>query len=231
MRRILALVLCIVLFLIPVRAANAANRVHTTAEVKANGECHVTIEADIRLDDPARGLKFPLGKDIHSVTLNGTAAPLTQSGGITSVNLSQLDGKTGMYSCTISFVVNSVVAMDENDKQIVTVPLLYGFPYNVEEMSFSVTFPREFTTVPSFFSGYHGQDIERQMNATISGAVVYGSVAQVLKDIQQRDHQDMTRAVAPLKQAKDAVKVDTSDLDIDGVVAAIKAIIATKVKA
>ena len=57
------------------------------------------------------------------------------------------------------------------------------------------------------------------------------NLAQVLKDIQQRDHQDMTRAVAPLKQAKDAVKVDTSNLDIDGVVAAIKAIIATKVKA
>ena len=55
--------------------------------------------------------------------------------------------------------------------------------------------------------------------------------AQVLKEIQQRDHQDMTRAVAPLKQAKDAVKVDTSDLDIDGVVAAIKTIIAGKVKA
>ena len=57
------------------------------------------------------------------------------------------------------------------------------------------------------------------------------NLAQVLKEIQQRDHQDMTRAVAPLKQAKDAVKVDTSDLDIDGVVAAIKAIIAGKVKA
>ena len=57
------------------------------------------------------------------------------------------------------------------------------------------------------------------------------NLAQVLKEIQQRDHQDMTRAVAPLKQAKDAVKVDTSDLDIDGVVAAIKTIIAGKVKA
>ena len=57
------------------------------------------------------------------------------------------------------------------------------------------------------------------------------NLAQVLKDIQQRDHQDTTRAVAPLKQAKDAVKVDTSNLDIDGVVAAIREIIAAKVKA
>ena len=57
------------------------------------------------------------------------------------------------------------------------------------------------------------------------------NLVQVLKEIQQRDHQDTTRAVAPLKQAKDAVKVDTSDLDIDGVVAAIREIIAAKVKA
>ena len=123
MRRLIALVLCIFLFALPVRAANAAPRVTTTAVVNANGECHVTIEADIRLDDPARGLKFPLGEDIHSVTLNGAPAALKQSGGITSVNLSHLDGKTGLYSCTISFVLNSVVETDEDGKKLVTVPL------------------------------------------------------------------------------------------------------------
>ena len=53
--------------------------------------------------------------------------------------------------------------------------------------------------------------------------------AQVLKEIQQRDYQDTHRAVAPLKQAKDAVRVDTSDLDIEGVVAAILEIIGKKV--
>ena len=98
MRRILALVICIFLFILPVNAANTATSVRTTAKVNANGACEVTIEADIRLDEPARGLKFPLGKDIQSVTLNGTSAPVTQSEGITSVNLSHLDGKTGLYS-------------------------------------------------------------------------------------------------------------------------------------
>ena len=53
--------------------------------------------------------------------------------------------------------------------------------------------------------------------------------AQVLKEIQQRDYQDSHRAVAPLKQAKDAVLLDTSELDIDGVIAAMKEIIAKKV--
>ena len=53
--------------------------------------------------------------------------------------------------------------------------------------------------------------------------------AQVLKEIQQRDYQDTHREVAPLKMSRDSIKVDTSDLDIDGVVAAIKEIVAKKV--
>ena len=52
---------------------------------------------------------------------------------------------------------------------------------------------------------------------------------QVLKDIQQRDYQDSHRPIAPLKQAKDAVLLDTSELDIEGVVTAMKEIIAKKV--
>ena len=52
---------------------------------------------------------------------------------------------------------------------------------------------------------------------------------QVLKDVQQRDYQDTHRPIAPLKQAEDAVLVDSSDLDIDGVVAAIKAVAAGKI--
>ena len=55
------------------------------------------------------------------------------------------------------------------------------------------------------------------------------NLSQILKEIQQRDHQDMNRAIAPLKQAKDAVKVDTSNLDIDGVVEAIKTVVKDKI--
>lgn len=52
---------------------------------------------------------------------------------------------------------------------------------------------------------------------------------QVLKEIQDRDYQDSHREIAPLKQARDAVLLDTSELDIDGVVAAIKTIVAGRI--
>lgn len=54
---------------------------------------------------------------------------------------------------------------------------------------------------------------------------------KILEQIQQRDYQDTHREIAPLKMARDSVKLDTSDLDIDGVIAAMKDIIAKKVKA
>ncbi|MGF0313492.1 (d)CMP kinase [Rhodococcus sp. IEGM1428] len=39
----------------------------------------------------------------------------------------------------------------------------------------------------------------------------------VLADVQRRDHADSTRAVSPLRPAEDSVIVDTSELDLDGV--------------
>ena len=51
----------------------------------------------------------------------------------------------------------------------------------------------------------------------------------VLKQIQQRDYQDSHRAIAPLKMARDSIKVDSSELDIEGVLTHIKAIIQEKI--
>jgi cytidylate kinase len=50
-------------------------------------------------------------------------------------------------------------------------------------------------------------------------------LAEIEKDIIDRDYRDMHRETSPLKQAEDAVLLDTSELDIDGVVAAMKDII------
>ena len=51
---------------------------------------------------------------------------------------------------------------------------------------------------------------------------------EVLADVKQRDYQDTHRAAAPLKQAEDAVLLDTSELDFEQSLAAMKEIIAAK---
>ena len=44
---------------------------------------------------------------------------------------------------------------------------------------------------------------------------------EIAKDIEDRDYRDMNRNVAPLKQAEDAVYIDSSEMSIDEVVAEI----------
>ena len=51
----------------------------------------------------------------------------------------------------------------------------------------------------------------------------------VLKEIIQRDYQDTHREIAPLKMARDSIKLDTSELNIEGVLAEMKKIIAEKI--
>ena len=51
----------------------------------------------------------------------------------------------------------------------------------------------------------------------------------ILKEIKQRDYQDTHREIAPLKLARDSIKVDTSDMDIDQVVGEIRRIVGEKI--
>ena len=51
----------------------------------------------------------------------------------------------------------------------------------------------------------------------------------VLKEIRQRDYQDTHREIAPLKMARDSVKVDTSDMNLEQAVETIRQIVAKKV--
>lgn len=65
----------------------------------------------------------------------------------------------------------------------------------------------------------HQELLERGQSVTLEG---------VCADIERRDRQDTTRAVAPLRQAEDAVLLDTSALDLRQSVEAVLRIIAEK---
>lgn len=51
------------------------------------------------------------------------------------------------------------------------------------------------------------------------------TLANVEREVIERDERDMNRAIAPLKQAEDAVRVDTSAMTIEEVVCYLKNLI------
>jgi len=53
---------------------------------------------------------------------------------------------------------------------------------------------------------------------------------EVLCDINERDHRDSTRTLAPLRRAEDAYAIDTSYLSIDAILEKILSYITSKKK-
>jgi cytidylate kinase len=52
--------------------------------------------------------------------------------------------------------------------------------------------------------------------------------ADVLENLRERDRIDSSRALAPLRPAEDAIVLDTTDMSIDGVIAAIESLAAAR---
>ena len=88
---------------------------------------------------------------------------------------------------------------------------------------------------------YKRQDVKIYLTASVEvrakrryeellGKGIREDIETIAKDIAARDEQDMTRKIAPLKKAEDAVLVDSSDLTIDEVVTRIMEFCSSKIK-
>ena len=52
-----------------------------------------------------------------------------------------------------------------------------------------------------------------------------GDLAQVLAEVKERDQRDCGRSTAPLRPAKDAVLIDTSDMALDAAINLAQAVV------
>ncbi len=69
-----------------------------------------------------------------------------------------------------------------------------------------------------FFLSASLQERGRRRFLELGGKGIEVDLEKVTADVEKRDHQDSTRSHAPLKQAEDAIFIDSSGLSIEGVV-------------
>ena len=76
---------------------------------------------------------------------------------------------------------------------------------------------------------FPGADIKFYLNASVKTRAIRRykelsdkkesfTVEEIERDIRRRDENDSTRVLAPLKPAEDAIKIDSTDLDVESVV-------------
>lgn len=190
-RRILIAVFCIIMLTTHVYAESGANKVESWSTVTSNGACQVTMTARINMESPAAGLTFPLPRGAKSVAVNGSSAQTYSSSSdpdAVVVDLSFLDGYMGESTVTFSYTLSDVLHTEKNEKTkksslIMSIPLLCGFDYPVQDLAFSITMPGDVSgKKTTFTSGFLQTNIESIVNCVAGGSLISGTVTQPLQD-------------------------------------------------
>ena len=186
MRKALGLLICFILIVSLAVSTSAAPGVtggSFTAAVSADGNCQVTLDLQLHLEGGQGDLTFPLPANARAITLNGNAARTSRSGNLLHVKLSQVVGNTaGDFSIRLQYTLPEVVAYGEDNKFLVTLPMLSGFDYPIRGLQFAVSLPGVYTARPDFISGYYQQTIESSIDYTRTETSLSGTVNTELKD-------------------------------------------------
>ena len=185
MRRLLILLLCCAMLTTGVFCADQASSILNTANVDSDGSCQVTMVVSIHLDQANDDLTFPLPADAKNVRLNNSWARTSRRANALEVDISKYTkSSAGDFTLTFTYSLPGVVKTEGELGQVLTLPLLCGFVYPVEQLDFSVSLPGPFATNPTFSSGYYQESIESVIsyNKNITQDAVSGSVNQRLQD-------------------------------------------------
>ena len=146
MRRFLVLICTLILvsgFLVmPASAESAASKVDLYCTVNAQGDCLVTMEVILRLEQNHVRMYFPLPANAKGITLNGSNVTTTQGASSTLVNISRFtQGNQGTATMRFEYTIPNAVkvkpreegeAIGSEKKILLTLPLLCGFELPVE---------------------------------------------------------------------------------------------------
>lgn len=186
MRRLISVFAAVVLLAVcvfSVSAAISAPEVSSHGTVARDGKCQVTMIAMLSVDEVRSDLEFPVPVGASSVRVNGSTVVTKKSGDVRIIDLDRELGRmTGEFTISINYTIQDVIHTNDTGALELRLPLLSGFSYEIEAMDFTVTLPDVFETLPSFESGYHQQNIERDIAYTVEGNVIKGSFTQALKD-------------------------------------------------
>ena len=186
MRRALGLLVCFILIVslaVPASAAPGVTGGNFNAAVSSEGSCQVTLDLQIHLDGGEGELVFPIPGNARGITLNGNSARTNRSGDVINVKLGQVLGNmAGDFTLRLQYTIPDAVTYGEENKYLLTLPMLSGFNYPIRNLKFTVQLPGEFTARPDFISGYYQQTIESSINYTSDGTSLSGTVETELKD-------------------------------------------------
>ena len=195
-KRLAALILVGMLLsclMIPVSAQSAASKIDSYITITPDGTCMVNLSVTLHLDGSTESLSFPLPAGAKNITLNKGSVRTDKAADAILVDVSKLvSGLNGDFTMQFDYELPQILTLyeEENlkDKLIeekklqLTLPLLCGFAYPVENFSFVINFPNKIIDEPHFSSVYRQSSIESDMPFVVDGNMITGSTTTELQD-------------------------------------------------
>ncbi len=204
MKRVCAFLLLTILLMgvlaLPVSAESAASRIDMLCTVNSDGNCQVSMTVNLRLEAAHDSLTFPLPLSARDITMNGSPVSATRSGSAIDVDISRIaKGFIGEATIRFDYTIPEAVRVVKVDDKLknkvdydrflqLTIPMLTGFEYPVENLNFTITMPASSMTFsPEFTSTYRQTSIASDLEVTTRGSQITGYSKAIL-----HDHDGMT---------------------------------------
>ena len=203
-RRLLMFLLCVLMvgvIVMPASAESAATKAESYINVNSEGDCIVALTVTLHLEASYQSLTFPLPVDATNITMNGSSVRTIKTANATEVDVAKaINGLVGDFTVRFDYTIPNAVKVvpfeDENGKQNayleLQLPLLNGFSFPVENLSFVITMPGNVKWMPTLTSVYRQSSIESDIPFKVDGTMITGNS---IVPIQDHDSVRLTMAV------------------------------------
>ena len=188
------MILCVLLAVtlaVPASAESVASRVDLLCTVNAEGDCLVTMNVTLRLDQNYDSMTFPLPVNARDVTLNNSSASTRKTDSAVQVDISRYTrAYVGELPLVFNFMIPEAVKVStepvkigEERNIVLTIPMLNGFELPVESLSFIINMPsEEMSHRPNFTSTYRQESVGSDLTYEINRNQIIGSSKRGLND-------------------------------------------------
>jgi len=176
---------------VPASAESVASKVDMLATVNSEGDCLVSMNVTLHLDQPYQDLTFPLPVTARDITVNQSNASTKKTASAVQVDISRytrdyVGDLPLIFTYTLPNAVKvstEEIKLGEERKIVLTLPMLCGFELPVQSLSFIVNMPSaDMTNPPYFTSIYRQESVGSDLSYRIDKNQIIGSSKTVLND-------------------------------------------------
>lgn len=188
MRKTVSVLFCLLLCALMVLPAHAAStevsQLNALVTVSEDGSCDVTLTATVSFLVSQTEFTLPLSADAGDITASGASYKVKTVDGVQTVVFSSEIGFSGAVTFVCSYQMEGTVS-DSAGGQLFTLALPEkGWPCPIVSYSLSIDFPCELSSYPTWYSAYHGLDIENYLNISIMETGITAQSLERFKDAE-----------------------------------------------